>query len=133
MEHRFNFFRVCILYCFFSILPSYGTEGSMIPRYLRFTRLRNCSATQQQIYFGIMESQPTRLRSILYPELSFPLCATKSNGLLLQIIKKNNVFDSWNVLWFTCIERSLNGFLDIQDACTAQQIINKCSRSLHLL
>ena len=29
MEHRFNFFRVCILYCFFSILPSYGTEGSM--------------------------------------------------------------------------------------------------------
>jgi hypothetical protein len=48
-------------------------------------------------------------------------------------IKKNNVFDSWNVLWFTCIERALNGFLDIQDACTAPQIINKCSRSLHLL
>jgi hypothetical protein len=58
--------------------------------------------------------------------------ATKSNGLLLQI-KKNNVFDSWNVLWFTCIERALNGFLDIQDACTAPQIINKRSRSLHLL
>ena len=64
----------------------------------------------------------------------YPVCGTtKSNGLLLQIIKKNNVFDSWNVLWFTCIERALNGFLDIQDACTAQQIINKCSRSLHLL
>jgi hypothetical protein len=43
-------------------------------------------------------------------------------GLLLQI-KKNNVFDSWNVLWFTCIERALNGFLDIQDACTAPKII----------
>jgi hypothetical protein len=42
----------------------------------------------------------------------------KSNGLLLQI-KKNNVFDSWKVSWFTCIERALNGFLDIQDACTA--------------
>jgi hypothetical protein len=43
--------------------------------------------------------------------------ATKRNGLLLQI-KKNNVFDSWSVLWFTCIERDLNRFPDIQDACT---------------
>ena len=99
MEHRFNFFRVCILYCFFSILPSYGTEGSMIPRYLRFTRLRNCSATWQQIYFGKVESQPTRLRSILYPELSFPLRSTLSLSTLilqdvcyfknLETVKKN--------------------------------------------
>jgi hypothetical protein len=36
-------------------------------------------------------------------------------------------------LWFTCIERALNGFLDIQDAYNAPQIINKWSRSLHLL
>ena len=54
------------------------------------------------------------------------------NGVLLQI-KKNNVFDSWNVLWFTCIERALIRSLDIQDACNAPQIINKWSRSLHLL
>jgi hypothetical protein len=26
-------------------------------------------------------------------------------------------------LWFTCIERALNGFLDIQDAYNAPQII----------
>jgi hypothetical protein len=31
------------------------------------------------------------------------------------------------------IERALNGFLDIPDAYTAPQIINKWSRSLHLL
>jgi hypothetical protein len=48
-------------------------------------------------------------------------------------IKRNNAFDSWKVSGFTCIERALNGLFDIQDACTAPSIINKLSRTLHLL
>jgi hypothetical protein len=47
--------------------------------------------------------------------------------------KNTIVLKNTNSLWFTCIERALNGFLDIQDAHTAPQIINKWSRSLHLL
>ena len=73
-------------------------------------------------------------------QLWFPVCGTtkynKQRKATVFFFKLRKIMFSIlfsNVLWFTCIERALNGFLDIQDACTAPQIINKWFRSLHLL
>ena len=72
-------------------------------------------------------------------QLWFPVCGTtkyhtqrKATVFFCKLKKKCFRFLE-RFMVHTCIERTLNGFLDIQDACTAPQIINKWSRSLHLL
>jgi hypothetical protein len=52
MEHRFNFFRVCILYCFFSILPSYGPVTR---------RLRDTNVTQGEADTSIVKCTYTEI------------------------------------------------------------------------
>ena len=63
-------------------------------------------------------------------QLWFPVCGTtkyhtQRKATVFFCKLKKIMFSILGTFYSFCIERTLNGFLDIQDACTAPQIINK--------